>query len=84
MVLLKVSETEFRWINGEPLVVSNWDTGQHNNISERKCAIARAATDGQWRQANCGHRTPKRLPLCERALSSGKVYSVLISWPNRY
>ena len=74
--LLKEDNDTFRWSNGDDLNVTNWDNKQPDRkFPDEKCTLV--VPGKGWDDYECkngGDSKIKFLPLCERAVSSGKIY----------
>ena len=77
-VLFKVANMTFKWTNGDSLTISKWNTGEpDSDFPKQTCTVVGAGKNRVWHDVPCSRRATNdnvtSLPLCERALPSGKV-----------
>lgn len=55
------TEGSFKYLNGDPIIYSNWQQGEPNNDKGRENCVE-VLVNGKWNDRPCGER---RLILCE-------------------
>ncbi len=46
-------EGRFRWVTGDPVAFTNWDSGEPNNFFNEDCVELRSG-NGRWNDEDCG------------------------------
>ena len=77
----KVYEDVFQWRNGEELNITNWSASNEPKTSgynDEACVLL-TSSDG-WKVSSCKATGEYVLPLCEKAVTIGKIsYNLYLS-----